>query len=288
MLSYRHTFHAGNHADVLKHCVLLHLLDYLTQKDKAFWYIDSHAGAASHDLRSDWAQKNAEFDSGISRLWKEKTLPPALAEYVALIRSFNADVADGALRHYPGSSRIALTKLRAGDRMRLFELHPSESQTLQHFYAGQSRQIQQQVQVQAMDGFDGLRAVLPPAPRRALVLIDPSYEDKNDYARVRSALADAMQRFATGVYLLWYPLVQRREPRLMIDALKKQFPQNWLHVTLTVKAPAEDGFGLHGSGLFVLNPPWTLPGMLKTTLPVLTRLLGQDAQAGWSLDSKIQ
>jgi 23S rRNA (adenine2030-N6)-methyltransferase len=164
MLSYRHTFHAGNHADVLKHCVLLHLLDYLTQKDKAFWYIDSHAGAASHDLRSDWAQKNAEFDSGISRLWKEKTLPPALAEYVALIRSFNADVADGALRHYPGSSRIALTKLRAGDRMRLFELHPSESQTLQHFYAGQSRQIQQQVQVQAMDGFDGLRAVLPPAP----------------------------------------------------------------------------------------------------------------------------
>ena len=288
MLSYRHTFHAGNHADVLKHCVLLHLLDYLRQKEKPFWYIDSHAGAASHDLRSEWAQKNAEFDSGISRLWHEKNLPPALADYVTLIRSFNTGVADGGLHHYPGSSRIALARLRAGDRMRLFELHPSESQTLQRFYAGQSRQVQQQVQVRAMDGFDALRSVLPPAPRRAAVLIDPSYEDKNDYARVRSTLADAMQRFATGVYLLWYPLVQRREPRQMIDALKKQFPQDWLHVTLTVKAPAEDGYGLHGSGLFVLNPPWTLPGMLKTTLPVLGRLLAQDAQAAWSLDSKIK
>ncbi len=280
MLSYRHGFHAGNHADVLKHAVLVHLLDYLGKKDKPFWYVDTHAGAAGYELGEAYAQKNAEFETGIGRLWTRKDLPVLLADYVALVRSLNAD---GKLRFYPGSPQIAMQRLRDEDRLRLFELHRTESRLLGAHFRGDAPRVL----VQPGDGFDGLKSVLPPPTRRGLVLLDPSYEDKHDYARLRTTLQAALQRFATGVYLIWYPLVQRRESQDLPGLLKRLQAKDWLHATLTVKTPAAEGFGLHGSGLFILNPPWTLLGALREAMPVLAKLLGQDAGAGFWLESDL-
>ena len=280
MLSYRHAFHAGNHADVLKHAVLVHLLAYLTQKDKPLWYVDTHAGAAGYSLGEAWAQKNAEFETGIGRLWARKDVPASLAPYLHEVRALNPK---GSLQFYPGSARIAMQMLREKDRLRLFELHSTESRELRAHFANDAPRVL----VQAGDGFDGLKSVLPPPSRRGLALIDPSYEDKRDYARARGALEDALQRFATGVYALWYPMVQRRESQQFAESLKRLQRKNWLHASLTVKAPAADGFGLHGSGLFVLNPPWDLPAMLNEAMPYLVRVLGQDASAGFVLQSEL-
>ena len=280
MLSYRHAFHAGNHADVLKHAVLVHLLAYLAQKDKPFWYVDTHAGAALHSLEEAFARKNAEYESGISRLWAREDLPAPLAAYVAQVRALNTDA---ALRVYPGSAQIAMQMLRGADRVRLFELHSTESRLLQHHF----RDDAPRVLVQAGDGFEGLKSVLPPPARRGLVLIDPSYEDKGDYRRVVATLEDALLRFATGVYAVWYPIVQRRESQELPNKLKRLQRKDWLHVALTVKAPSADGFGLHGSGLFVLNPPWTLPKMLAEVMPYLVQVLGQDPHAEFELQSEL-
>lgn len=280
MLSYRHGFHAGNHADVLKHAVLVHVLDHLVKKDKPVWYVDTHAGAAAHDFSEAYAQKNAEFETGVGRLWEGRDLPALLADYVAMVRALNPD---GALRFYPGSAQIAMRRLRKKDRLRLFELHSTESRLLAaHFSRDAPR-----VMVRAGDGFDALKSVLPPPSRRGLVLLDPSYEDKNDYARLCNTLADALRRFATGVYLVWYPLVQRRESQELPGMLRRLQARDWLNVTLTLGAPAGDGYGLHGSGLHVLNPPWTLPGALREAMPHLVRALGRDASAGFELASDL-
>lgn len=280
MLSYRHGFHAGMHADVLKHAVLVHLLRYLTQKDKPLWFVDTHAGAAAYVLDQGYAAKNAEYESGIGRLWARDDLPQPLADYVLQVRSLNPD---GVLRRYPGSPQLAMQILRKQDRLRMFELHSSESRLLQQYF----RDAGPRAIAQGGDGFAGLQAVLPPPSRRALVLIDPSYEDKGDYRRVVAALRDAHKRFAAGVYAVWYPLVQRRESRQFPDLLKRLQDQDWLHVTLTVKQPVAGGFGLHGSGMFVLNPPWLLPKALGQVMPYLAKVLAQDAAAGFSLESEL-
>ena len=280
MLSYRHAFHAGSHADVLKHAVLVHLLAYLIQKDKPLWYVDTHAGAAGYALGEAWAQKNAEFDTGIGRLWARKDVPASLAPYLHEVRALNPE---STLQFYPGSAQIAMQMLREQDRLRLFELHSTESRELRAHFAKDAPRVL----VQAGDGFDGLKSVLPPPSRRGLALIDPSYEDKRDYARARATLEDALQRFATGVYVLWYPVVQRRESQQFPESLKRLQRKNWLHVSLTVKAPAADGFGLHGSGLFILNPPWDLPAMLAEAMPYLVKTLGQDPTACYTLESEL-
>jgi len=278
MLSYRHAFHAGNHADVLKHAVLVHLLRYLTQKDKPLWFVDTHAGAAIYALDEGYATKNAEYASGIARLWARQDLPQALADYVGQVRALNPD---GALRRYPGSPQLALQLLRKQDRLRMFELHSTESQLLQQYF----RDDGPRALAYAGDGFAGLQAVLPPPSRRALVLIDPSYEDKDDYRHVLAALRDAHKRFAAGVYAVWYPQVQRRESRQFPEQLKQLQQKDWLHVTLTVKQPVAGGYGLHGSGMFILNPPWLLPQALDLAMPYLARVLAQDAAAGFKLES---
>jgi len=283
MLSYRHGFHAGNHADVLKHTMLVFLIGYLSRKDKPWWFIDTHAGGAQYDLESEWARKNAEHESGIARLWRRTDLPPALDDYVAHVRRVNDA---GMLRCYPGSPQLALQCARADDRLRLFELHGNEGETLQrHFAPAKAR-----VQVRNEDGFAGLAAMLPPAPRRGLVLIDPSYEERDDYTRVIAALKDALKRFATGTYMVWYPQLQRRESRELPAALERithAMGIDWLNASLAVRTPSTDGFGMHGSGVFVLNPPYTLPGMLKTVLPYLQTVLGQDAGATTTLEHRI-
>ncbi|HWU35411.1 MAG TPA: 23S rRNA (adenine(2030)-N(6))-methyltransferase RlmJ [Methylovorus sp.] len=280
MLSYRHAFHAGNHADVLKHFVLMHVLQYTGQKGKPYWYIDTHAGAGKYALDTGYAMQNAEYESGISRLWQANDLPAPLAEYVHLIRQENPD---GKLRLYPGSPAVAEACLREEDRMRLFELHPNDFKLLRQTFQHGGRKVM----LFTDDGFAGIKALLPPPPRRAVVLIDPPYEEKQDYQRVVTALQDALQRFATGTYLIWYPLLQRAEPQQMIDKLKRLPLQSWLHVTLTVQHPSPEGFGMHGSGLFIVNPPWTLPATLQETLPWLTESLSQDDGASYTLEHHI-
>ncbi|MBC7781506.1 MAG: 23S rRNA (adenine(2030)-N(6))-methyltransferase RlmJ [Proteobacteria bacterium] len=306
MLSYRHAYHAGNHADVLKHLVLVQLLGYLAQKDKPFWYVDTHAGAGLYPLDSVEALKNAEFEGGIGRLWRDfglsamrtdsetspiplhpqsphvpsTALPAALSAYLAQVRALNPG---GRLTRYPGSPQIARQMLRAQDRLRLFDLHSTDSRLLR----AQIADVDARVIAVAGDGFAGLRSVLPPPTRRALVLIDPSYEDKQDYRDVVSALDDALRRFASGTYLVWHPLLDRRDSVQLPNALKALRDHDWLHVVLQVKTPAAHGFGMHGSGLFIVNPPWTLPDALREAMPVLVSTLGEDAGASFTLEHTI-
>jgi 23S rRNA (adenine2030-N6)-methyltransferase len=277
MLSYRHGFHAGNHADVLKHCVVVQLLRYLTQKDKPFWYIDTHAGAGAYALNEGFAAKNAEYESGISRLWGRTDLPPVLKEYVETVRLLNPD---GVLRYYPGSPYLASQLTRETDRLRLFEMHSTEIEVLRNNF----RDLGRRAILYDGDGFDGLKALLPPPPRRALVLIDPSYEDKRDYHHTLVTLEDALKRFATGTYAVWYPQVQRLESQRFADQLKRLQPKGWLHVSLTVCAPPMGGFGLFGSGMFVLNPPYTLSKTMNDAMPYLVQKLGQDSTAKYTVD----
>ena len=264
---------------MLKHVVLVQMLAYMSAKDTPLWFVDTHAGAGAYSLDSPFAQKKGEFRDGVGRLFRQSGLPPALLEYLQQVKKMNPD---GVLRHYPGSPQIALQMLREQDRLQLFELHTTESEVLRKQFANLKRRIS----VQPTDGFAGLKAVLPPASRRGLVLIDPSYEDKADYAKVLDAMRDALQRFATGVYAVWYPQVQRPESKELPGQLQQLAGKGWLHATLKVMAPARDGLGLHGSGMFVFNPPWKLEAALSAAMPTLVRLLGQDRSASYSLRSK--
>ena len=279
MLSYRHAFHAGNHADVLKHAVVVQLLHYLGKKDKAYWYIDTHAGAGAYALREGYATKNTEFDTGIGKLWGRTDLPAMLAEYVDEVAALNPD---GELRFYPGSPYLAWRLMREQDRMRLFELHSTEIDVLRHRFHDAGRRVM----IYAGDGFDGVKALLPPPPRRALMLIDPSFEDKRDYARTIACVEESLKRFATGTYAVWYPQVTRPESQRFPEQLKRLQEKNWLHVTLSVSRPPEDGFGLYGSGMIILNPPYTLAATLKDVMPWLVKTLGQDEGAQFKIESR--
>jgi len=278
MLSYRHAFHAGNHADVLKHLVLVHIARYMAQKDAPFWYIDTHAGAGAYDLEGKEAQKLAEFCDGIGRLWQRGDLPPAVEEYVALVRRFNTGV---KLKHYPGSPWFADQILREDDRLRLFELHSSDFRHLTNNFRNGGRRLS----ITAGDGFAGLKALLPPPSRRAFVLIDPSYETKGDYLNVVKALEDALKRFATGTYAVWYPRLARSESRQLPEKIKA-LTANWLNVSLNVSKTKNDGFGMHGSGMFIINPPWILAETLRATLPWLAETLSQGEGSGFTLEQQ--
>lgn len=265
MLSYRHAFHAGNHADVLKHLVEVLILEYLVQKEgKPLRYIDTHAGPGSYDLRGAFARKNREFDTGISHLWQRTDFPPPLASYVNHVRDLNSG---SELTRYPGSPALAAKILHAGHRLQLFELHPDDSGRLER-WAGRDRRIK----VQHSDGFAALKAILPPLEKRALVMIDPPYEIKTDYDTVVKVLQMATSKFATGVYALWYPLLNRELVSAMVRKLRK-LPVSYMLVELPVLAPAEQG--MYGSGMFVINPPWLLRQQLEECLPFL-----QEALAG--------
>ena len=281
MLSYRHAFHAGNHADVLKHYVFSLVLDYFNQKDKPYWVIDTHAGAGMYTLTSEYAQKNAEFETGIARLFAAKNLPESLANFVESIKKYNQN---NSLDFYPGSPKIAEAFLRKDDKLRLFELHPSDCKILLENFARKGRQTK----IEMQDGFNGTKACLPPPTKRAVVLIDPPYELKEDYQRVIDCIKDSLNRFATGTYMVWYPLLQRPESFEMIEKLKSLNMDNWLNVSLNVQSPSADGFGMHGSGLFMINPPWTLPKILEVSMPLLTKLLAMDETADYQIDYQIK
>jgi len=288
MFSYRHAFHAGNHADVLKHTVLIATLQYLLQKDAALTVLDTHAGAGLYRLDGDYANKSGESADGIMRLAqaKEAELAPVLQAYLATVRSFN----QGAqLRNYPGSPFIiqSLLRVQERDKLKVFELHPTDMRSL----VGNIAQLEagRQVAVLHEDGFEGIKKFLPPPSRRALVLCDPSYELKSDYAKVLDMAADSLKRFATGRYGVWYPIIPRPEAHDLPRRLKTMTTKagkSWLHVELTVKSnkTSERG-GLPASAMFLINPPFNLKEQLKPAMPQLVKLLGQDENAAFTLES---
>ena len=279
MFSYRHAFHAGNHADVLKHAIFVNILDYFNRKDAPYWVIDTHAGAGLYDLRSEWALTNGEFVDGLDSVLQAPDMPAMIERYLEEVQAFNPD---GVANYYPGSPWLALRALRDRDRLRLFEMHPSEAEVLQHNVAEQGRAAMRQTTVYEADGFEGLKSQLPPPTRRSIVIMDPSYEDKQDYRRTLQAVNEGLKRFATGCFAVWYPLVQRREVQELTRSLER-LETPWVHASLTVRKPSDDGFGLHGSGMFIVNPPWTLHAELEETMPWLKDKLGMDDRAGFSL-----
>ena len=262
MLSYRHSFHAGSFADVIKHIVVIEILQHLVRKNSAFDYIDTHAGAGLYDLKSEQTIKLQEYRNGIARL--KAAAFPELAGYFAVVNKFNEG---GALNYYPGSPLIAGHFLRARDRSWLFELHPADFALLQSQLAPDHR-----VRVLREDGFKGLLSLLPPVSRRALVLIDPSYEVKTDYERVFETLAKAHGKFSSGIYALWYPLVDRKH----IDKLESKFIGSGIRkiqrFELGIRADGE-GMGLSAAGMIVINPPWTLMEKMTVLLPKLVAAL---------------
>ena len=273
MFSYRHAFHAGNHADVFKHSILALLMEHLLKKEKPFFFMDTHGGAGRYSLSGELAQKNREFETGIGRLWHKKPLPKALDAYLAAVKITNPGK---ELRWYPGSPRIVRPFLRGMDRMVLAELHPTESRELAREFEGDRK-----VRVEAIDGYQLLKAQLPPKERRGLVHLDPAYELKDERRRVLEALLDATRRWATGIYALWYPiqdLSTRDEFLRYVERLK--IPKT-LVVELMVRPP--ERFSLAGSGMILINPPWQLDEELSSLLPFLSDLLGEGGQGSWHL-----
>ncbi|NQY27690.1 MAG: 23S rRNA (adenine(2030)-N(6))-methyltransferase RlmJ [Piscirickettsiaceae bacterium] len=263
MLSYRHSYHAGNHADVLKHIVLIEILQHFTKKDSQFDYIDTHAGAGLYNLKSEHAAKLQEYTQGIAKIKPEEW--PELATYFDIIAMNNPA---GKLNIYPGSPFIAEYFLRKKDRSWLYELHPKDAELLSNNTAKNKR-----TRVMLEDGFKGLLSLLPPVSRRGLVLIDPSYEIKTDYALVFNTINDAYNKFSTGTYVLWYPVTDRKN----IDTLERRFKRSGIkniqQYELAI-APDQFGTGMSASGMIVINPPWTLKKKMSQILPKLVSTLG--------------
>ncbi len=278
MLAYRHAFHAGNHADVLKHIMFTRVLRYMNQKEKPYRVIDTHAGAGGYSLEGQYAQKKGEYEQGIARLWDRDDLPEMVADYVDVVKQFNPD---RKLRQYPGSPAFAQMLMRSQDQLRLFERHPTDHRILAS-YVGEAKGAQ----VFDTDGFDGLKGQVPPSSRRAAVLMDPSYEGHGDYSRVIHSLREALLRFIDGVYIVWYPQVQKLEAAELPRRLQGLAPKGWLHVRLTVQEPDSQGFGLAGSGMFILNPPYTLHDEMVAVMPWLVDVLGQYDGANYLIEQK--
>ena len=264
MLSYRHSFHAGNPADVLKHLVLAQVLSYQTIKDKPLDYIDTHSGAGFFELASADAQKTQEFQDGIAKLYQHSSNHEALNDYIALIKSFNEQ---GELAFYPGSPKIAEHYLRRQDKGWFFELHPRDLVLLE-----ENMQGKRSIRVRGENGFAGLIGLLPPASRRACVLIDPPYEIKDDYDTVVKTLVKAHQRFATGTYMIWYPVVDRERIDRMEEGLIASGMRNIQLFELATQADTDE-HGMTASGMIVINPPWKLKQTMDAVLPELVGLL---------------
>ncbi|MDO2950209.1 23S rRNA (adenine(2030)-N(6))-methyltransferase RlmJ [Aeromonas simiae] len=283
MLSYRHAFHAGNHADVLKHAVQALILESLKKKEKPFIVLDTHAGGGLYDLRGEWAQKKAEFADGIGRLWDEQARWGSIEPYLAIVRAMNDD---GTLTYYPGSPELSRRLTRTQDKVVLMELHNNEVESLRGNMQGDER-----VTVHHRDGFEGLVALLPPTPRRGLVLVDPPYELKEDYFRVVETLKKAQKRWATGIYAIWYPILGREADRSrdMLSAIAKAGLGDVLVAELEVAGQTPD-WGMNGSGMVIVSPPWQLDEQIDTFLKPLCAKLAQGPGAQYRVEwlSKVE
>jgi 23S rRNA (adenine2030-N6)-methyltransferase len=272
-MNYRHIYHAGNFADVLKHAVLARLIVYMTQKDKAFRVLDTHAGIGLYDLSSEEAQKTGEWQDGIGRLLdadipaKAKAL---LAPYLTAVRDLNPD---GGLKLYPGSPKLTRMLMRPQDRLSAMELHPDDYETLHRLFDGDF-----QSRITQLDGWLALGAHLPPKEKRGLVLVDPPFEVAGEFERLADGLAKAWRRFSGGTFCLWYPLKQGAPIAAFHAALQALEIPKMLCAELSVRSD-RDTTGLSGSGLIIINPPYTLKDELDVLLPFLKDRLKQDRHA---------
>ena len=277
MLSYRHGFHAGNFVDVHKHITLLLLLKSLKRKKAGFCYIDTHAGCGNYDLQSEYARKNREYETGIGMLWNLADMPAPVAAYVDAVRLANPGFKcrDNQPRFYPGSPVIARQLLRPQDRMVLMELHNTEAPLLHDHFKND-----RQVSVHHRDGFEGLPALVPPREKRGLVLIDPSYEIKNEFEILTHSLASAWQKWPTGIYAIWYPLQARQPvPRFHYEVRRAGIRKVFLHEFSVY--PDTGPNRLAGSGMLIINPPWQFAEQIKEVLAWLVPLLDRGAQTGF-------
>lgn len=274
MLSYRHSFHAGNHADVVKHIVLTLILTALKQKEKGFFYLDTHSGVGRYSLLSAEAEKTGEYIEGIARLWDRTDLPEEVALYINALKKINK----GKLRFYAGSPLLAVQQLRPQDRALLTELHPNDFPLLRQEFAKMPNVV-----TKRENGFQQLKAALPPKEKRGLVLIDPPYELKDDYELVVKAIVEGYKRFATGVYAIWYPVVLRQHTKRIVKGLEATGIRKILQIELAVR-PDSDQRGMTASGMIVINPPWQLEGQMKKILPYLTDVLVPEGTGSWRVD----
>ena len=275
MLSYRHLFHAGNYADVFKHALLARLLIALGAKEKPYCYIDTHAGTGRYDLGHEWAWKTREFENGIGRLWERKDIPAALSPYMDAVRSENPK---GRLRFYPGSPLIALKLRRPEDRLLLSELNKTDCAELEAVI-GRERHVA----VHLMDGYQALKTFLPPRERRGLVLLDSSFDRSGEFARIAKALKAAHQRWTTGVYAIWYPLMAPAVMEGFSRAVERTGIDKILRLELRVREPAKDA-PRPGCGMLVVNPPWKFDREARPLLDWIWRALAQDGAGGVKVD----
>ncbi|PVX42729.1 23S rRNA (adenine2030-N6)-methyltransferase [Pasteurella langaaensis DSM 22999] len=275
MLSYRHSFHAGNHADVIKHIVQMLIIESLQQKEKGFYYLDTHSGVGRYRLFSEESEKTAEFAEGIGCLWQRDDLPEEVARYIAQIKKVNYGGKE--LRYYAGSPLIAAQMLRPQDRALLTELHPTDFPLLRNNFKGFDN-----IQTKRDDGFQQLKATLPPKERRGLVLIDPPYELKEDYDLVVKAIEEGYKRFATGVYAIWYPVVLRQQTKRIVKGLEATGIRKILQIEFAVR-PDSDQRGMTASGMIVINPPWQLEAQMKKILPYLVKVLVPEGTGSYSV-----
>jgi len=277
-VNYHHAFHAGSFADAFKHAVLCRILEYLRAKPAPFRVIDTHAGAGLYDLTGDEARRGGEWQDGIGRLITAPLPESAnllLKPYLDSIGTLNAG---GALRLYPGSPALVRAGLRRQDRFIACELEPKAAAALAYHLRGDAR-----IKALEIDGWTGLSAHVPPKERRGLVLVDPPFEQDSDFRRLSEALAMAHRKWATGIYMLWYPVKGRPEPDALAKRLRRLGIGKILRAELIV-SPLSDPSRLNGSGLILVNPPWTLEGELATLLPVLARVLGRAGKGAFTLD----
>lgn len=274
MLSYRHIYHAGNHADILKHLVVSQICRHLIKKDAPFFYLDTHAGIGQYPLDSEQAQKNKEFQSGIARLLDEKNLPEPVEALLDIVKEMNPNK---SLELYPGSPKIVDYYVRQKDKLHLCELHPNDYPILAALFPHKRR-----ANVTKEDGFASVKAMLPPPQKRGFVLMDPPYEVKKDYQYVVKALQDGCQRFPQGTYAIWYPVLNRKQADDLLKAIKDTKIRNVLLLELCIR-DSEKERGMAGSGMIVVNPPWTLEQEAKEFLPALSNILAEDNQADFQV-----
>lgn len=274
MLAYRHLFHAGNFADVFKHALLTRLLIALKRKEKPFCYVDTHAGIGLYDLTHPWAQKLAEYRAGIERLWERDDIPALLQPYLAAVRAENTQ---RRLRWYPGSPRIARGLLRSGDRAELIELNRDDANALGRLFDGD-----RQVHVHLMDGYQALKAFLPPKERRGLVLVDSSFDRAHEFARLADALALAHRRWSSGIYALWYPLMDASAMRAFERDVSARGIRKILRLELSV-LPEGWNDSLRGCGMLVVNPPYGFEEEAGALLPWLWEALSEARTGGYEV-----
>ncbi len=276
MLSYRHSFHAWNFADVLKHVVLVALLRYMTRKETPFCYIDTHAGAGAYDLRGEHAKKTAESELGIGRILAADDAPAPVSRYLELVRSINES---GGAARYPGSPWFAAKLARKHDRLMLCELHGNDFPQLRQLFKSDRR-----VHCYAEDGYRFSAGLVPPAERRGLILMDPSYELKNEYATAMATLGKLYRRFATGVYALWYPLLVERNSAALQRSVERLGIRDVLNLELIV-ADRNPQAGMYGCGMLLVNPPWTLRNEMALALPYLAASLGHNGKGEFRIEA---